>query len=302
LLCSSNPSAPSTYVSANAQINLWADNEHFATEGQKLFGSFFYNFVAPTVSPLLSAVLPESRSAQPGGTVTAFATVINNGATAATACFIAPLINLPASFLYQTTNPATNTLTGTANTPVNISAGGSQSFFFALTPSAAFPPGSVTLNFSCSNAPPAPIVLGLNTLLMSASSTPTPDVIALVATLKNDGIVHVTNGSPATGVFAVATDNLGSGDTIAVATNTGEATLPITVTICQTDPQTSACLQTPGPTVTTTINANATPTFGVFVSATGTVPFDPTNNRIFVTFTDSTKAVRGETSVAVETQ
>ena len=32
------------------------------------------------------------------------------------------------------------------------------------------------------------------------------------------------------------------------------------------------------------------------------VAFDPTNNRIFVVFTDSTGAVRGETSVAVETQ
>jgi hypothetical protein len=198
LLCSSNPSAPSTYVSANApQINLWADDEHLATEGQKLFGDFFYNFVAPTVSPLVSAALPASRSAQPGGTVTAFATIINTGTTTATGCSIAPLIdNLPASFVYQTTNPATNTLTGTRNTPVNIPANnGSQSFFFALTPSAAFPPGSVTLNFSCSNAPFAPVVLGLNTLLLSASSTPTPDVIALVATPQNDGIVHVTNGS-----------------------------------------------------------------------------------------------------------
>jgi hypothetical protein len=112
--------------------------------------------------------------------------------------------------------------------------------------------------------------------------------------------VHVT-GAPSTGVFAVATVNLGSADTITAATNTGEATLPITVTICQTNPQTGVCLQTPGPTVKTTIAANATPTFGIFVSASAAVPFDPANNRIFVQFTDSTGAVRGETSVAVET-
>ena len=41
---------------------------------------------------------------------------------------------------------------------------------------------------------PAPVVTGLNTLLLSASTTPTPDVIALVATIQNDGIVHVTTG------------------------------------------------------------------------------------------------------------
>jgi hypothetical protein len=102
-------------------------------------------------------------------------------------------------------------------------------------------------------------------------------------------------------VFAVATINLGSADTITAATNTGEATLPITVAICQTNPQTGVCLQTPGPTAKTTIAANATPTFGIFVSASAAVPFDPANNRIFVQFTDSTGAVRGETSVAVET-
>jgi hypothetical protein len=114
------------------------------------------------------------------------------------------------------------------------------------------------------------------------------------------GAPTTTNGPP-TGVFAVATINLGSADTITASTNTGEATLPITVTICQTNPTTGVCLQTPGPTVATTISGNAEPTFGIFVSATGTVAFDPTNNRIFVQFTDSTGAVRGETSVAVET-
>jgi hypothetical protein len=86
-------------------------------------------------------------------------------------------------------------------------------------------------------------VAGLDTLLLSASATPTPDVIALAATIQNDGIVHVT-GTPLQGVFAVATDNLGSGDTITVATNTGTVTLPITVTVCQTNPTTGVCLQT----------------------------------------------------------
>jgi hypothetical protein len=99
----------------------------------------------------------------------------------------------------------------------------------------------------------------------------------------------------------VATDNLGSGDTITVTTNTGEATLPITITVCQTIPATGACMQTPAANVATPISSGATPTFGVFVTVTGTVPFSPANNRIFVTFTDSTNAVRGETSVAVET-
>jgi hypothetical protein len=54
--------------------------------------------------------------------------------------------------------------------------------------------------------------------------------------------------------------------------------------------------------VTTTINANATPTFGIFVQATGNVPFDPAGNRIFVRFKDGGNVTRGSTSVAARTQ
>ena len=54
--------------------------------------------------------------------------------------------------------------------------------------------------------------------------------------------------------------------------------------------------------MTTQINANATPTFGVFVAGTATVPFDPANNRIFVRFKDAGLVTRGATSVAVRTQ
>ena len=54
--------------------------------------------------------------------------------------------------------------------------------------------------------------------------------------------------------------------------------------------------------MTTTINANATPTFGIFVQGNGNVPFDPALNRIFVRFKDGGGVTRGSTSVAVRTQ
>jgi probable HAF family extracellular repeat protein len=265
-------------------------------------------FIANTQpSPLLAAVLPASRSAQLGSPVTAFATVINTGTVTGSDCGIAleyralQLDGINGAFVYQTTNPTTNAVTGTANTPFNIAANnGSQSLVIAFTPSDAFSPVNMPFSFACDTLAPARVVTGLDTLLVSASITPTPDVIALGATPQNDGIVHVT-GTPMQGAFAVATDNLGSSSTITVAANTGTVKLPITVTVCQTNAA-GACMQTPSATVATTIGSNATPTFGIFVSASNAVPFDPTNNRIFVTFTDSTNTVRGETSVAVETQ
>jgi hypothetical protein len=73
-------------------------------------------------SPLLAAVLPSSRSVQVGRPATAFATVLNTGSAAATACAIAPLCGFPVNFAYQTTDPRTNALTGSPNTPVDIAA------------------------------------------------------------------------------------------------------------------------------------------------------------------------------------
>jgi hypothetical protein len=65
--------------------------------------------------------LPSSRSPQVGGTpATAFATIINAGSSTATACGIAAVSFVPAKADYQTTDPRTNALTGTLNTPIDI--------------------------------------------------------------------------------------------------------------------------------------------------------------------------------------
>ena len=57
---------------------------------------------------------------QVGTPATAFATIINAGPGDGTTCSISPAASVPANFDYQTTNPATNAVTGTANTPVNM--------------------------------------------------------------------------------------------------------------------------------------------------------------------------------------
>ena len=250
---------------------------------------------------VVAAVLPSSRSVQVGVPATAFATIINVGPGTATGCGIAPVTSLPATFAFQTTNPATNQITGTPNTPVDIPAGVAQSFVFAFTPTGAITPTDVQLSFDCTNTAPAPITSGLNTLLFSASTSPIPDIVALGATLNNDGIVNIP-GPSGTGVFAVATVNVGAGGAITVSADTGTATLPVSVAVCETNPATGACLTPVGSSVTTQIVGNATPTFGIFVMWTGLVPFDPAANRIFVRFKDADGVTRGSTSVAVRTQ
>jgi aldose sugar dehydrogenase len=249
-------------------------------------------------SSLVAAVLPSSRSVQANTPATAFATVINLTATTATSCSIALLTSLPVSFVYQTTNPTTNQITGSPNTPVDIPAGAGQSFVVAVTPTQAFALTDAQMSFDCTNTDPAPINTGLNTLLLSASATPVPDIVALAATPTNDGTVTLASA----GVFAVATVNLGATATITVSADTGSAALPVNISLCQTDPATSQCISAIAPSVTTQINANATPTFGIFVQGNGFVAFDPAANRIFVRFKDGGGVTRGSTSVAVRPQ
>ena len=101
----------------------------------------------------------------------------------------------------------------------------------------------------------------------------------------------------------MATVNVGASGPITVSADTGNATLPVSLSVCQTIPATGECIGgPPGPTVTTQINAGQTPTFAIFVTGTGNVPFDPANNRIFVRFKDLGGVTRGATSVAVRTQ
>jgi hypothetical protein len=255
---------------------------------------------ASQLPALEAAVLPGSASVQVGNPATAFATITNAGPGNASTCSITPATTIPANFVFQTTNPATNALTGTPNTPVDIAQGASQSFVIAFTPSAAFPPTVVQLTFACANAGPAPQIVGVDTLNLSASTTPVPNIVALVAS-SDPGYVDIP-GATGTGVFVIATVNLGSASQITASANTGTANLPVTLLVCQTDPTNGNCLASPQINVTTNIAAAATPTFGIFVTGSAAVADSPGVNRIFVTFTDSGGVLRGETSVAVRTQ
>ncbi len=260
---------------------------------------------APPIGPatsLVSAVLPASRAVQVGSPLTVYATMINSGSTVGTACSIGLGSNIPATLGYQTTNSTDNSLTGSANTPVDIEPGAAQSFVVSLTPSAAFSPTDVQLRFSCANAGPAGVLTGINTLLLSASNTATPDVIALVATTTGDGIANIP-GASGTGAFAVASANVGRAGSITATADTGSTALPVNLTLCQTDPSTGACLQPPAGSVSTAIASGGTPTFAVFVRGTGAaIPLDPAGNRIYVRFRDNSNAVRGASSVAVRTR
>ena len=255
----------------------------------------------PTAVTLVSSVLPGSRSVQIDGLATAFATVINAGADA-TDCSLAPLTPIVGKFFYQTTDPATNEPIGTRNTPVAIAAGGLQTFIFGIRPNETLQGLDVELRYDCADTDPASFLLGINTMQLSASSTPVPDVVALAATADQNGIVDLP-GTSGVAAFAVASVNVGSTGEVTVSADTFGRTLPVSVGVCQTNPSTGACIEpsAPAPSATVTIDAGATPTFSFFVSGSGDVPFAPGTNRIRARFVDQSGGIRGSTSVAVRT-
>jgi sugar lactone lactonase YvrE len=265
--------------------------------------------ILPTAPVLGASVLPGSRSVQLGATATIFATMINSGATALDNCQVAlpstPFTLPGVSLTYQATDPTTNQPIGSPDTPVTIPGGnGMQSFLlsFGTQSDTAFDEAGAPLVFSCSAGNVtnvAPIITGVDTVDFSGSSTPTADVVALAATPTNNGIVDVPNNGAA--AFAVATINLGATATLNASVDTGAATLPVSATLCPTDPSTGECLLPPGSLVTLDIDAGATPTFSVFLQSSGAIPLDPATSRVFVRFEDSGGGLHGSTSVAIET-
>jgi len=246
-----------------------------------------------------AAILPSSRSVKVGNAATAFATVINAGPGTAIGVGLSLASALPGNFTYQTTDPNTNALTGTPNTPVNIPPGGAQTYILSITPSAAFPGTDVQFSFAGANTFAIPPLPGINTLLLTASDSPVADIIALAAT-GTPGLTAVIPGSNGSVAFAVATSNVGVSRSITVSPRKGS--LPIAVFVCRTNASGACISGNPAPTVTTTIGANETSTFSFFVQGQGVVPFDPSKNRIFTDFIDAaTGAVAGSTSVAVRT-
>jgi hypothetical protein len=227
--------------------------------------------------------------------------MLNTAPDTATGCAISPK-NAPAGtiFSYQQTNEE-NALIGTPNTPADITAGGAQAFVFSLTPSQAFAATEIRFSFDCTNSAPAADTPGVNSFRLTSSDGPTPDIVALVATLSGDGIVTIPVGGAE--VFAVATVNVGAGGLITAAANTGSVQLPLALTLCQTNPSTGVCINptTPAAGVTMQINTGETPTLAIFGQASGTVVFDPALHRINVTFATTEGGTVGSTSVAVRT-
>jgi hypothetical protein len=263
-----------------------------------------------TASPptIVSAVAPASRSVQVPTVATAFATILNAGPGSAFGCHIVvdEAQALPVLLDFWATDPLTNAITSPPNTAIDIPAPvsgqvSSQTFVFAIKPSASFAATDVRLNYTCNGSHTVTQLLGINTLLLSAADNPVPDHIAVGLTPSNDAIVRIP-GVGSTNIFVIASTNIGIASTTTARVRFSDVTMPVTALICETDPTSGQCKQTPNTTVTRSIDSKENTTWTAFLKANGPLALDPAKYRVFFEFLDSGGVIRGSTSAAVMVQ
>lgn len=244
---------------------------------------------------LVNSILPTSRTVQVGNVATIFNTVLNAGS--ATAENVTLSINPAPSgtFVYSQTNCATNAIIGLPNPTLTIPAGGVVCYVLSFTPNAPFSATNVQILANADNALSTNLLLGINTWLLRATASAGPDIIALTTTTDFHQVSCFGLNA-----FAVALSNVGvaaTGDITALA-NTGAASLPLTISISETDPGTGTII---GDNILEDVEASENRTVAVFVTFNGCIGFDPALNRIFIEFRDASNNIVGSTSTAVST-
>ena len=283
-------------------------------------GVYAPDAVLPRTS-VVAAVLPtgrvEGNRFMRTSPVTAFATMLNTSQQDAADCVvdIAPDSPVDVSIQFWETDPVTNFILpgSSADDPFTVSGGGATTLTFSVSNRQGnFDPTLLEFAFYCLNADPAPVVPGVNTLLLSASELPLPDLVTATATVDNNGTVTLPE-SDGLSFFSVATVNIGGADSVRAVPVVDMATLVpnlaplampprVTLTICETDPTTSLCVSDIDAETSRMFEADEIATYAVFVRGQGEdVAFRPETNRAFILFVDSAGKVRGGSSVAIQT-
>jgi len=186
-------------------------------------------FAAPAIN---AAISPGARSGVVSDPITVFAVMQNYGDMTANNCRIELDAgysgNVPITLNYQTTNPA-NQLIGTINQPIDIAAGTVQNFLVELTGSSAITGRDIGFDFICDTVA-APLYPGVNSMRITISDTPLPDLIPIAVTLSGDGVMRIADAGGAS-AFGTAVINIGAAGDIRVRADGGEYVWPVNLLV-----------------------------------------------------------------------
>jgi hypothetical protein len=131
--------------------------------------------------------------------------------------------------------------------------------------------------------------------------SPVPIILPILSltTSSYDGTLNL--GFAGTAYLTVSVFNSGGTAAATVSANTGSTSLPLSLTVCQTNPLTGSCLPTSSPTASININllSNTVSTFTVIATESSPIQLIPGTNRINVQITDTSGKVIGSTGVDV---
>ncbi|GJL96224.1 MAG: hypothetical protein DHS20C06_00410 [Hyphobacterium sp.] len=280
------------------------------TMNQNRYAFARFELENPPAGRIVAATLPGARSGYiGGGDITVFMTVLSRQSTPAQSCRVTAPNNPPFTLSYRQVN-ARNEVIGDANPLFDLGNGGAINFVIALTPTQTTDANGYTFlpQIECENANLSPIE-GVNSVLVSIGAAPVPDILSIGATPTADGVVRISATGNRISFMSAAALNIGAGDgsagageaTVTASVDTGAASLPLTLEVCETT-STGGCITPRGvDNVTTVFESNVVKYFGVFVRANGdsTVPFSPANARVFLRFADANGTIRSATSAAV---
>ncbi|MFC3722058.1 S8 family peptidase [Neoaquamicrobium sediminum] len=265
------------------------------------------NSPPPASTSIVAAVTPVARRGVVNAPVTAFATLINSGSATATSCSIAkPSGSQPYNFAFAERIISGNTISlGPTNKAVSIGAGQSKHFLMTYVPTAAMS-ANLQMVFDCTNTPPAPTYLGLNSFNLVATSSAGADVLATAVTDTNDGRLRIPATTNGGNIAAMAAMNIGATTTLTARVSSipvggSGAELPLVMGLCQTNAQ-GQCLQAPTTLpISFTATKNQVVTFSAFVGYNGqSVADSPATNRLYIHFRQGSTSV-GSAAVAVYT-
>ena len=243
----------------------------------------------------LAATMPLGRSAVVGESVTVFAAMVNSSSETLGACGVAVGEDVPVTFEFVTTDPATNAPIGTPNESFSLAPGAMQTMRLIFTPTAAFSTTELSMAFDCANAELTRATPLLSDVILSASDDPVPDMLMMAQTIAPDGVMRLDESG--LGMLAVAAVNVGVAGPVTLSAASPEYS-QINLTWCETDTS-GTCLAPPSALpLPVNIGAGDMGTFGVFA----TTPYrhfpDYADNRLVIELTDAAGELRGSVSVA----
>jgi len=270
---------------------------------------------------IIAAVLPGSRSeGNRNQSVTAFATVLNTGETEATGCRAGVLRETLGGLNFSTfeVDAISNNITGGLNAAFSVPPGGATNLVLEFSTALddqefTATPELLDMRFFCNNSQITDRVTGVTTFAFASDPLGLPDLLTASASPDNPGIVSLPDPAGSS-FFTVATLNLGTSAVVTASAALELANsvvgaepldnLPsVSLSICETDSQTSQCKAPFADQVERTIGEDEIVTYTVVVQGQGSeIPFLPETNRAFILFKDVDGNLRGSSSVAIETR